>query len=371
MSAATSADQPDLRFVLPLGSETRWSDLLAALVATDPEPLTGLLGLAADQIEVHREVAIDSANRPDIVLSIDGRRTAVIEVKVLAGLGSHQLGRYEAAEPNADRYILVYPGLLPIDLDSGSRWHGMTWETVLEAFVGSNHPWVAVTASAWLQHLADALPVMTPETVWDALVPGEDFVLALRTRMSWLHRNIQRIDTLSYDLVPSAAGVSWVLRMYAPTGRDGYRVLTEVEENLPVRDYPKTAGPDRFKPRGLSAKVMLARSGERTSEGFDWEHLHLLWQHMRAHRADWVTNAAKARATHDREGHARIVAAGAPRYLGVGYGNAQARISGDTMFGARIQYSPSATLRQLQDEIAQVAALTSKLATVTHPVPAG
>ena len=38
--------------------------------------------LNSSALAVNREVAVDSANRPDIVLAVDGIRVAVIEVKV-------------------------------------------------------------------------------------------------------------------------------------------------------------------------------------------------------------------------------------------------------------------------------------------------
>jgi hypothetical protein len=85
---------PVLKFALPLGNEARWSDLLAVLIATDPAPISAVLGLRHDPstLAVHREVAVDSTSRPDIVLAVEGGRVAVIEVKVLAGLGANQLG---------------------------------------------------------------------------------------------------------------------------------------------------------------------------------------------------------------------------------------------------------------------------------------
>ena len=61
-----------LNFALPLGKEARWSDLLAVLIATDPAPISAVLDLRHDPstLAVHREVAVDSTNRPDIVLAV-------------------------------------------------------------------------------------------------------------------------------------------------------------------------------------------------------------------------------------------------------------------------------------------------------------
>jgi PD-(D/E)XK nuclease superfamily len=109
----SGVETPVLSFALSLQSETHWSDMLAVLIATDPVPLGVVLerryGPAA-ALSVSREEFIDSANRPDIVLTADGARTAVIEVKVLAGLGPGQLERYHKAVPGADVYALVPPG---------------------------------------------------------------------------------------------------------------------------------------------------------------------------------------------------------------------------------------------------------------------
>lgn len=116
-------ETPVLSFALPLQSETHWSDLLAVLIATDPVPLGAVLGrrYGSAALSVGREAFVDSANRPDIVLTADGDRIAVIEVKVLAGLGPRQLERYHEAVPDADVYALVYPERWPSRSTTQSR----------------------------------------------------------------------------------------------------------------------------------------------------------------------------------------------------------------------------------------------------------
>lgn len=100
---------PVLAFALPVGNEARWSDLLAVLIATDPAPFAETLRLRHDPaaLTVRREVALDTMDRPDLVLTVGEDRVAVIEVKVLADLSSGQLAKYEAAEPGADVYALL------------------------------------------------------------------------------------------------------------------------------------------------------------------------------------------------------------------------------------------------------------------------
>ncbi len=60
-----------LSFAQPLQSETHWSDVLAVLIATDPVPLGAVLGFdyGPAALSVSREAFVDSANRPDIVLT--------------------------------------------------------------------------------------------------------------------------------------------------------------------------------------------------------------------------------------------------------------------------------------------------------------
>lgn len=357
---------PALSFALPLQSETHWSDLLAVLIATDPIPLCVVLGVGYDPsaVSVSREAFVDPASRPDIVLTIGGDRIAVIEVKVLAGLGARQLERYSEAVPDAEVYALVHPERLAFPLDDANPWRGLTWEALLRAYENSDHSWVAATARAWRHHLDSALPKIGPATVWNELCEGEDFVIALRARMSWLHAQIHPPAAVEHDLVGSTAGVSWVARLYAKTPAGGYWIMTEVEENLPVRDYPKYYKVDGLQPLGPSAKVCLYQEGVETSAGFDWDYLHRLWPVMEQARTDWVRHAARPRAPHDREGYKRIVAAGAPRFLGIGFGDAQAKINHSCMFGARIQFPAGITLGEVAGEVSALAELTLKLAQV-------
>jgi hypothetical protein len=359
---------PVLSFALPLQSEAHWSDMLAVLIATDPVPLGAVLGrrYGSAALSVSREASVDSANRPDIVLTADGDRLAVIEVKVLAGLGPRQLERYHKAVPDADVYALVYPERLIVPLHDAKPWTELTWETLLRAYENSDHSWVAATARAWRHHLDSALPKVGPTTRWNDLLQGEDFVIAMRARMSWLYSQLRAPTGVEHDLVGSSAGVSWVARLYAETPVPGYWIMSEVEENLPVRDYPKYFSAEGIQPLGPSAKVCLYQEGVETSAAFDWDYLHRLWPVMEQARTDWVRHAARPRAAHDREGYKRIVAAGAPAFLGIGFGDAQAKINQACMFGARIQFPAGITLAEISSQVAALADLTLKLAQVAQ-----
>ncbi len=360
---------PSLRFALPLGSEARWSDMLAVLIETDPAPICRLLRLDVhpEDVRVQREVTIDSANRPDLVLHVDDRRVAVLEVKVLAGLGRRQLARYADAEPGADAYVLIFPGRLIVDTKGDSLWRGTTWESVLGEYAKSTHSWVAACAEAWLSHLDETLPKIGPNTVWDDLRRGENFIIAMRARMSWVHVQIDPPAPIDHDLVGSSAGVSWVVRMFTEALVPGYRVIVEIEENLPVRNFPKFAGFDARFARGPSAKVCLMQYGVETSVAFNWGYLSAMWPLMRAARSDWVTRSASPKAAHDRAGHQAMIAEGAPAYLGVGFGDAQAKINGACMFGARIQFPPDVRLGDLAASLQDLSKLVLDMAHVEPP----
>ncbi|GAA4961762.1 hypothetical protein GCM10023225_01710 [Kineococcus glutinatus] len=151
--------------------------------------------------------------------------------------------------------------------------------------------------------------------------------------------------------------MSWITRMYLPAAEEGYRVLVEAEERLPVRSYPKRVGETSRRPLGPSVKVMLNQVGVDTSAGFDWDYLHAMWPAMASARTDWVRNKPNTKAAHDRAGWQRIVAAGAPPYLGIGFGEGQTKRSRDCMFGARFQLPPDVLLQQVVQSLDELADL--------------
>lgn len=156
------------------------------MAATDSAPLLQVLGLniPPSEIAINRESKVDTSNRPDIVLSYKGERVAVVEVKVLAGIGPRQLSRYATTVPDSAKLAIIYPGKLPLTAEK--RWEGLTWEAVLQAFSHSRHGWVRTTASAWLEHLFSTLPSVHSKTIWNCVPDDQNFALAMRTRLSWL-----------------------------------------------------------------------------------------------------------------------------------------------------------------------------------------
>lgn len=357
---------PAIGFALPINSENRWSDLLAVMVATDPGPACELLGLDVDPAEVHveREVTVDSANRPDLVLRVGDRMAAVIEVKVLAGLGPKQLLRYEEAEPGADRYVVVFPERLVVDTTHAPAWQPVTWEAVLASYAQSSRPWVQTCALAWQAHLDEALPKVDAETSWGGLTDGDPFVVAMRARASWVYANLDPPEGVEHDLVGSSAGASWPIRLYVQAAAPGYWAMVDVEERMGVRTIPKFANAATHAPLGPSVKVVLLQENVTTSAGFDWDYLLAMWQLMAAARDDWVQRSATPKHPHDRAAHQAMVAKGGPKYLGIGFGEAQTKINGQCMFGARFQLAPDITLGELVSTLEGTADLLLRLAQV-------
>ena len=81
-----------------LAREEQTCDFLAALCDLDPEPLREWLGLPGGGLTVRREVTHRHAGRTyrmDLVVYLDGRARAMIEVKIAAGRHGDQFDGYE------------------------------------------------------------------------------------------------------------------------------------------------------------------------------------------------------------------------------------------------------------------------------------
>jgi hypothetical protein len=60
------------------------------------------------------------------------------------------------------------------------------------------------------------MPQVGAGTVWNHFAAGEDFVLAMRARSSWVFGQLHPLDPVSLVIAQSSAGVSWVVKMTAP-----------------------------------------------------------------------------------------------------------------------------------------------------------
>lgn len=359
----TGVRQPDLSFVIPGWSENRWSDLLAALIKTDPAPLAGLIGVVADN--VRREVAVPgdtsrTSDRLDLLLTQGIRQVAAIEVKVLSDLGLDQLARYTAAFPEAERRYVLHLGSLPVNSTFTPGWSELSWEDVLTAYSASAHPWVAATSSAWLAQLDDLVPAVDADTVWnDVPDDARAFELALRARIAWLAHHLEQ-SSLQRDIVQSSGGGIWVLRFWADTAVPNLRVQVEVQEGMTAYEWRPDSQRrygDRLK--GPAPVVSLRLSDVDTSESFDW---NLLRQVFAEHALDpngdplaawpWQLTPANPRHPVDRAAWCAMVAAGGPRWLGKGFGMAVAtKAYRECLFGARMQFAPTLTLGEIRDEL--------------------
>jgi len=360
-----------LHHLLALNNENRWTDVLAVLVETDPMAASVALGLDPPlrSPTVRREAVEGGGSRLDLLVCEGDRTRVVVEAKVLSGLHRAQLRRYRERRSDAERYLIVYLARLPVHVLPESGWSTLTWESLLEGFANSTDAWVARTATAWRSYLDIAIPTVDEHTRWNDLRGGEDFVVAMRARMSWVFEHLDTPKGVQRGLAGSSAGVSWVCKMDLRAKAPGYLIRVEAEESLPVQDFPKRFSPGSRTPRGPSVRVCLAQTGVDTSSGFDWDYLLRLWPVMAAARSDWVTKHARPKADHDKVGHRRIIAQGAPAHLGIGFGNWQARHTHECWFGARLQLAPEPTLAQVVAELEATAELMLAMAEVDPAEP--
>lgn len=367
-------DLPDLSFVIPAANENRWSDLLATLIATDPRPMADLIGVEFDA--VRREVVIPGqvgrkSDRLDLLLLSQGLEVAAIEVKLLSDLGPQQLERYQVAFPTAGEYRVLHLDTLPVNLLGASPWESLTWESMLIAYARSTNAWVATTAQAWLVQLGSLVPAVGADTVWND-VPDDaaGFELALRARIAWLSRRMDSWCDLLHDIVPSSGGGNWAVRIWAPAPTPGHFVTAEIQEGLTA--YEWKADPNRpYRERAPGPVVLLGlrQDNVTTSADFDWSLLHRLFatnvlDDAGAPRDDraWHLTAPRPNDPIDRANWQAIVEAGAPRWLGKGWGMKVAQSAQSCLFGARFQLAPGSRLGEIDSELRRLQPLIARMA---------
>ena len=364
----------DLSFVVPGSSENRWSDLLATLVATDPVPIAALIGTAPDR--VLREVQAGSdgrRDRIDLVLERESAPVALVEVKVLSDLGVDQLTKYAAAFPEVERRFVLHLSMLPVHVAAHPDWTLLTWEDVLAAYADSSHPWVSATARAWLAQLHRLVPAVDETTVWND-VPDDPagLELALRARVAWLAARMRTWCRLEQALGMSSGGGAWTAVMRTPSTVGRHQVIAEIQEGTSAQEWrpdPSRRYADRLV--GPVVLVGLQQHGPDTSATFDWDHLHAVFRHTVLDAAGqptdgraWITTPAQPRNDVDKENWRRMVAVGAPRWLGKGYGMATARSHRLCAFGARLGLAPTMTLGQVDAELQALQELVETMAAV-------
>ena len=364
---------PNLSFVVPGAGENRWSDLLAVLLTTDPTPLATLLGVEFDT--VRREVTVPGstgrkADRLDLLLLAAGTAVAAIEVKLFSDLGPRQLTRYLSAFPDAGTYRVLHLHDLPVNLRAMQPWGSLTWEAVLDAYTVSPNTWVATTARAWRTQLATLVPHVDAATVWNDVpddAPGME--LALRARIAWLAARMDSWCNLDHDLDPSSGGGNWAARMWAPASTPGHFVTAEIQEGMTAYEWrPDPDHPYRQRLKGPVVLLGVRQDHVTTSAEFDWPLLHRLYAE---HILDtdgtplpgftWQTTSAGPRDLTDKTNWQSIVDAGAPTWLGKGWGMKVAQSTRSCLFGARLTIAPSCTLGEIDAEIARLEPLIVRM----------
>lgn len=364
---------PDLSFVIPGANENRWSDLLAALIATDSTPMRDLLGVEFDTIR--REVSVPTevarrSDRLDLLLERSGAPAAVIEAKLLSDLGPKQLDRYLAAFPGAEQYRVLHLARLPVNLASSAPWASLTWEAVLAAYARSEHSWVRATASAWIHSLDALVSPVGPETVWNDVpddAPGME--LALRARVAWLSAQLDQWCDLEHDMVQSSGGGNWAVRVWGDAPSPQHLVTIELQEGLTAYEWkPNPDRPYRDRLPGPVVLLGLRQEPVSTSADFDWKLLHRMFtDHLideagrpRDGRA-WQTTSARPTHPVDKQNWQDMVAAGAPAWLGKGWGMKVAEGTGACLFGARYGLPPDSTLSEIEAELRQITGVVASI----------
>lgn len=376
MSVQTSAEAalsapPNLSFVVPGANENRWSDLLASLISTDPLPVAQLVGVPCDGVQ--REVVMPGLgkDRLDLLLTEGDSSVAAVEVKLLSDLGPNQLQRYTAAFPGLNSYRVLHLATLPVNLHGAPAWMGLTWEDVLSAYASSAHPWVAATAQAWLDQLSALVPFVDGGTVWNDVPDGAaDMELSLRARVAWLSRQMDEWCTLDRDMVSSSGGGTWAIRLWSPATTSGHLVTAEVQEGMSAYEWrPDADRPYRDRLRGAVVLLGLRQDFVTTSAGFDWALLHHLFDEHVLDDAgqprdgrNWHRTAPRPNDPTDKANYQAIVAAGAPKWLGKGWGMKVAQSGHSCVFGARYQLPPTATLAEIDAELRTLEPLIRKMA---------
>lgn len=158
------------------------------------------------------------------------------------------------------------------------------------------------------------------------------------------------------------SGGLYVAIVDAPIPGSGYTVRWEATESLPTQDVGKLV--DGSGLGGVEVRFFLVQQHVTSSKAYDWDHLALLWQEYLAYEGwiPWRLHPPRKRLQWEKDGVARLKELGAPAFLGYGYGEGQAKLSGEVEFGARFVLPPSTELKEAAEVLSRVAVIGSRMA---------
>lgn len=102
----------------------------------------------------------------------------------------------------------------------------------------------------------------------------------MRVRPAWIFDHLEPPPPIEAQFLQSGAGVSWAVKLTAPSSVTGYLVTFEVEERLGVYDWRRIDSDKTIKIKGPSIKVSLEQLNVSSSSSFDWSLLLRLWRVM-------------------------------------------------------------------------------------------
>lgn len=194
--------------------------------------------------------------------------------------------------------------------------------------------------------------------------------LALRARVAWLARQMDSWCTVAHDIAPSSGGGNWAARIWVAASTPGHFITAEIQEGMTAYEWkPDRGHPYRERFKGPVVLLGLRQDFVTTSADFDWLLLHRLFaEHLLDENGTprddftWQTTSARPGDSTDKANWQAIVEAGAPRWLGKGWGMKVAQSVQSCMFGARFGFAPTSTLGEIDAEIRRVQPLLERMA---------
>jgi hypothetical protein len=213
------------------------------------------------------------------------------------------------------------------------------------------------------------VPKVDSATVWNDVpddLPGME--LALRARIAWLSGRLDAWCGMSHDMVQASGGGNWAVRLWSPaTSTQDHLVTAEFQEGLSAYFWKPTEIPYHQRLKGPVILVGLRQDGVTTSADFNWSLLHQMFaDHVLDIEGDpqwsWQSSNASPKNAVDKANWQAMVAAGAPKWLGKGWGMKVAQDLGSCLFGARIQLEATHTLGEFEETLRAIETMVHSMA---------